>query len=755
MPTRKSIIKDGKKAKSKKKGFTEATRLVVNPFDRSLWIAGERTLLHLDSEGALLEVVESPGHIDAITLGLDESLWVLGRRQLWQVAPDGSLTEPLNLPELIEQLKDDHADVHGHARGHGDSKRTRFMALDSVRQVLWLANQRHLARINLKDSNDAAIVYHAEASAKSKRRKKHHIRRKHRHKHDTAALIRDLTLSPVDGTLWLANRDELLAFDRSGDPVATLGLPEDLKKPETLAFDPRSQSLWLANKHAVGHFAISGALITTVPADKTVQALGVEPFHLLPSLDLIEPVDGVQTNNSRPTIAYAIGATCNGAVCNPGNDYFEDFTLDVDLNNQRIDSSLFNITGKEATHIPSTPLAEGINTLAAQAEDGFGHHSDTVTSGFTIDTHAPQFVDLTPADGSALNTAVIAIQGRVDEMATVILTHPDGQTSVGGTPFAFAVTLTEGSNTFGLTARDAAGNQTTVSLAITLDTVPPTVPDIRLIAISGPDADDKVTVTGGNGSVEANATVIISNTRTGERVTVTANENGAFTAQLAGQVGDTYQIVVSDQAQNNSDPVEISTSVVIPPDSEPAFILYANPSNGVAPLTVVFSLLGEAVPTTLTLDLEGDGIKDFTSPSLDGQIFSYASAGRFLPTVTVTDAQGNQFTASVEVLVEDQAALDALLQSQWAGMTAALQQGDIQGALQFIAPQGRAAYEAMFTELAPILSTVGADLGDIQFVEVRGNLAEYELLAVEDGQSVSYYVEFNQDEDEQWHLKFF
>ncbi len=63
--------------------------------------------------------------------------------------------------------------------------------------------------------------------------------------------------------------------------------------------------------------------------------------------------------------------------------------------------------------------------------------------------------------------------------------------------------------------------------------------------------------------------------------------------------------------------------------------------------------------------------------------------------------------------------------------------------------------KAIFTELASLLATVGTDLGDIQFVEVRGNLAEYELLAVENGQTMSYYVEFIRDEDEQWHLKFF
>ena len=365
------------------------------------------------------------------------------------------------------------------------------------------------------------------------------------------------------------------------------------------------------------------------------------------------------------------------------------------------------------------------------------------------DTDPPIITVNTPADNSFINTTPVTVTGSVNEPASLTI----NETAVsldGSNNFTHNVTLTEGVNPITVVATDSANNTTTVALTVNLDTVPPGLPVIGLISISDP-VNGIVTVTGQDGSVEPNATVTITNTR-GQSVTETADANGAFTAQLAGQAGDTYQIVASDQAQNNSAPVTVDTT---PPEPEPAFILYPNPSSGVAPLTVVFSLLGEAVPATLTLDLEGDGVGDFTGPSLDEPIFSYAAAGRFLPTVTITDAQGNEFTASVEILVEDQAALDALLQSQWAGMKAALQQGDIQGALQFMAPQSRPAYEAIFTELVPILSTVGTDLGDIQFVEVRQNLAEYELLAFEDGQTMSYYIEFIRDQEEQWHLKFF
>lgn len=163
----------------------------------------------------------------------------------------------------------------------------------------------------------------------------------------------------------------------------------------------------------------------------------------------------------------------------------------------------------------------------------------------------------------------------------------------------------------------------------------------------------------------------------------------------------------------------------------------------------------EFVPISVALDVEGDGDVDFTGRSVEGQSFAYSAPGRYRPTVTGTDGRGNQYTASALVLVEDRDTLDALLQSKWAGMKRALYGRDIEGALQFIAPESRPGYGQMFTELLSTLAKVGAELGEIRFVEVRGNLAEYELLADEGGKRLSYYVEFRRDQDGQWYLKSF
>ena len=84
-----------------------------------------------------------------------------------------------------------------------------------------------------------------------------------------------------------------------------------------------------------------------------------------------------------------------------------------------------------------------------------------------------------------------------------------------------------------------------------MDTDPPPAPKLGLITVSGV-TNGQVTVTGAAGSVEGGARVTITNTHTGEKVTVTANADGSFTAQITAQAGDVWSIVVTDAAGNAS-----------------------------------------------------------------------------------------------------------------------------------------------------------------------------------------------------------
>lgn len=83
------------------------------------------------------------------------------------------------------------------------------------------------------------------------------------------------------------------------------------------------------------------------------------------------------------------------------------------------------------------------------------------------------------------------------------------------------------------------------------DTTPPSPADLGKITV-GPITNGQVTITGSTGSVEGSAQVTITNPRTNEVLTVTANADGSFTAQIGTQAGDSLSLVVTDSAGNSS-----------------------------------------------------------------------------------------------------------------------------------------------------------------------------------------------------------
>jgi PKD repeat protein len=198
-----------------------------------------------------------------------------------------------------------------------------------------------------------------------------------------------------------------------------------------------------------------------------------------------------------------------------------------------------------------------------------------------------------------------------------------------------------------------------------------------------------------------------------------------------------------------------SIAITVAPPATPAITLRATPSSGVAPLRVSLSLVGGPAPTAVELDREGDGVIDFAGINLNGQSFTYAQPGLYTPSVSVSDADGNRFTARTVVQVYNRSDLDIVLQGKWTGMRDALRQGRIEGALEFIAQDARENFRADFTALAPLLPTIGQELEDIRFVAIRGDRAQYELLSTENGVTFSYYVEFIRDAGGIWRIAFF
>lgn len=194
----------------------------------------------------------------------------------------------------------------------------------------------------------------------------------------------------------------------------------------------------------------------------------------------------------------------------------------------------------------------------------------------------------------------------------------------------------------------------------------------------------------------------------------------------------------------------VGISVVGSPDSAAA--LQGNPQGGVAPLTVTYSLPSGGDVTAVELDLEGDGTPDFAGSSLDGQVFTYAQPGLYVPTAALTNAHGDRVTVSTVVHVLDANALEAVLQTRWAHLKDALRRGDVEAGLQTLAVGIRARYRPAMEALGGDLPAFGEGLGDLHVVSLLEGLAEAVTVRLEDGQREVYFIYVTPDEDGIWRI---
>jgi len=152
-------------------------------------------------------------------------------------------------------------------------------------------------------------------------------------------------------------------------------------------------------------------------------------------------------------------------------------------------------------------------------------------------------------------------------------------------------------------------------------------------------------------------------------------------------------------------------------------------------------------------DFNGDGTIDLTCSSLSSVRASFTQPGLYLPTVTITDSQGNAYTATVIVNVLDKVQMGDLFTAKWNAMKNALAAGDIAGAVSHYAETSKDVFSEQFTALSPYLSQIAADMGSFSYVRmIDNNTAECELLAVKDGVTYSFQVLYVRDNNGNWGL---
>lgn len=408
--------------------------------------------------------------------------------------------------------------------------------------------------------------------------------------------------------------------------------------------------------------------------------------------------------------------------------------------------------GRFTAQVALAPNAlNSLNVFATSAK-GQGLTGAPTTTAVVHDAVPPSVRLLSPSDGATVTGTFIVEVEATDALAGVagVGLLVDGRliavTNVP--PYRFSLDAkdyTGGRHTLTVQATDRAGNQATVSVTIIVLTL-------------------RITITAPADAALAPTPIALVQ----GRIESSAPEVGVLVNGVVAQVDGLKFAVVVPLAPGSNPINAVATepsgntatatiTVTVPSGAEPHVILSALPAGGVAPLTVVFSALNLlSVPTAqVELDSDGDGAIEFTGSSLEGQVFTYSKPGLYLPTVTVTDAQGNRFTGSTIVQVYDLTQLDALLRGKWTALKASLSRGDINPALESIAITEREGYFRLLSALGPQLSTIGTILKDISFVSLDGDRAEYQMIRTDSGIRISHFILFVKDADGIWRLRFF
>jgi len=410
--------------------------------------------------------------------------------------------------------------------------------------------------------------------------------------------------------------------------------------------------------------------------------------------------------------------------------------------------------GSARVSVPLRRNAENHLLVFATGSASLGLTSAPLPLSITQDEEPPALELLAPRAGALLRGTIAAearatdlngiadVQFRLDELTVGFDAAPPFRVSVD------TAVVPDGLRVVSALARDRAGNLRSASVPVTVDN---TRPEVRIVApapgavVVGPievlvEAAD---ATSGVAQVE------LAVNGTSRSVAETPPYRFMLDPRELGSGPQVLEAAAVDRAGNRGESPPVSVVLSGTPGEIQVGDLVAAPSSGVAPLTVVFSLL-RATGGTIALDADGNGIVDFIGPSRDGQTFTYARPGLYFPTATITDAGGTQSTVTTVVNVEDPQTVTTRFQGLWTNLKARLGAGDVPGALAHLAPNLQPRFQTVFQQLRTDLPAVAASLGDLEVLEQVGDLAETAIVQQENGAPFLYFIYFRRDSLGRW-----
>ena len=257
-----------------------------------------------------------------------------------------------------------------------------------------------------------------------------------------------------------------------------------------------------------------------------------------PEIVLTSPADGLITNQTEITVTGSVSDTATGVSS-------------LAVNGEAVTPA------EDGSFSTSLTYTDGTHTITVTAADGAGNLA-TVTRTVQVDTVPPTLTVATPTDGLVTNDNTVDVTGTTEAGATLLV---NGETvEVEGGAFAVTIPYADGHHTLTVTARDAAGNETTVSRALLVDV---TVPALS-VEYPATDIVTNQAVFDVTGTVGDTLSGLAEVTVNGVAVEVT---DGRFSRTMEFADGQhTVTVVAVDNAGNRSEVVRAVRVDTVPPE---------------------------------------------------------------------------------------------------------------------------------------------------------------------------------------------
>jgi hypothetical protein len=244
----------------------------------------------------------------------------------------------------------------------------------------------------------------------------------------------------------------------------------------------------------------AGTSTTVTTSDATLGASLklVVKEKVKPTISITSPGAGAHLADNTPTITAQLRDETNGSGVK-----LSTFALKLDATTYNSGSSGMSIAtvsgGYDVTFTPQSALSDGEHTITVTVSDNDGNAATAATRSFITNTIPPTLNVTAPADGLVTATAAQTVTGTTNGAqgsavtVKIALNGVDQGTITvdSGGNFSKSVTLAEGSNSIVVTSTDLAGQVSSVTLGVTLDT---SAPAFTAISITPNPADAGATL---------------------------------------------------------------------------------------------------------------------------------------------------------------------------------------------------------------------------------------------------------------------